>query len=943
MLNNHFFGLTRKEAEERLEEFGLNELRVKPNTPLWKKLLNQFTDLMVLILLGAAIISAGIAIYHHKTEELTEAYVILGIVILNALIGFIQEFKTEKALEALQKLVAPQARVIRAGTEKIIDAKELVPGDILILAEGDKITADCLLLEANELKIEESALTGESVPVFKSVSTQININENITELTHPLFNKYKNYKKENKIFMGTAIASGSGKALVVKTGMKTEFGQIAHLTATTKKDISPLQKELTRIGIFVGKVTFVISSILFLVGILIQGQSFIDSLLFSVSVAVAAVPEGLPATITIALAIGVQKMARKNAIIKQLSSVETLGSTTVICSDKTGTLTKNQMTVKQAYFPSGYGLAFQGTGYKPVGDVRIENLNKNTSLHIKGRNVLPHLNVIHKVHHEFIFDVKKMMKIISLCNDAKLVQKDHKWKILGDPTEGALLTAAHKTKIDNNHLDRIRDFPFDSVRKRMSVIVKDKDNKHELFVKGAPDSIIKQCSHILKEGIVTKINDENKKEIMKQNNSMADSALRVLAMAYKEITLKDVNHNKINKEKLENKLIFVGLIGMIDPPRDEVKSAVNLCHKAGIRTIIITGDYGNTALAVARDLNIASKNTRIVTGEELNKSNQTQLKNILINNHEIIFARVSPEHKMIIVDTLKKMGEIVAVTGDGVNDAPALKRADIGVSMGITGTDVSKEAANMILTDDSFASIVSAIKEGRIIYQNLRKFVWFIFSCNIGELVTIFSAIILQIPAPLTAVLILAIDLGTDVLPALALGVDPEEPGGMNIPPRNPKTRIMNKKFIGYFIYMGLTIGSIVVASYLYDLYNNGWSWGQELTLRSPIHLHAVTVAFATLVIIQMVNAFNARSTKHSVLRLKTNWYLWGSVILSILMVIAFVQIQFFQEKLHTIALTFEEWILVIIASLSVLIIEETRKYIMKVKNKIINKSSALT
>lgn len=906
MINNKFFqkhksrssGLSSQEASERLEDYGYNKLKVKKQEPLWLKFLHQFTDLMVVVLITAAVVSIIVALIEKKPEELTDAYIILGIVFLNAIIGFMQEFKAEKALEALQKMVAPRVRVIRDGTEQIIDAELLVPGDIMILAEGDKISADAELFEANELRIEESALTGESVPVQKNLSDKVK--------AHDL------HHNPHLIFMGTAVSSGSGKAIVTHTGMQTEFGKIADMTISTTKDKSPLQKELTKIGLFVGKITLLISAVLFVVGMVFQGYSFIEALLFSVAVAVAAVPEGLPATITIALALGVQRLAKQNAIIKQLSSVETLGSTTVICSDKTGTLTKNEMTVTEVFLGDQDTITFEGTGYNPEGKI----------------NFPPKYNQD---------DFEKLIEISAICNEAKHVQDESgKWTILGDPTEGSLLVSARKANFNfEKGLQKTKTFPFDSIRKRMSVIVSPLSkgrlrgvSNNEVYVKGAPDNIIDLCTHILQNGKFIELTPATKTKLHSQNTKMAEKALRVLAIAYR----RDIESEIKTTEDAEKNLVFVGLIGMIDPPRPEVKPAVQLCHNAGIRTVIITGDFGLTAKAIAQKITMANDLTPIITGVELEAMSEIELKKQLKEHKSLIFARVAPKHKKRVVNALKELGEVVAVTGDGVNDAPALKRADIGIAMGITGTDVSKEAANMILTDDSFASIITAVSEGRRIYKNLKKFVWYIFSCNIGELTTIFVAILLGIPAPLTAVLILAIDLGTDVLPALALGIDRKEPGIMESPPRNPQEHIMQKPFILHFVSIGMIIGFIVIGVYLYDLIHLGWMWGEDLSTENPIHLHASTMAFSTLVLIQMVNAFNARSAKHSIFKLKSNLFLWASVFISAIMIVFMVYLPWFQTKLHTTPLSTNDWIIIIFSSLIILAIEELRKLIMKNK-----------
>lgn len=899
-------GITTAEAKKRLKEFGKNILKAKHKKPLIVKFLEEFQDLMVVILLVAAII-AGIS------GEMSEAGVILFIVILNACIGFAQKFKAEKALEALQKMVSPHARVVRNGKEEMIDAEDLVPGDIIILAEGDKITADIRIIEASELRISEATLTGESSPVLKTSETLTEEDDHIAEM-------------RNIAFMGTSVVRGTGKGVVIGTGMNTEFGKIAKLTTSTKKDKSPLQKEIHRIGVFVGKITLVISAILLLVGYFIQGSTFAESFLFSVSVAVAAVPEGLPATVTIALAIGVQKLAKKNAIIKQLASVETLGSTTVICSDKTGTLTKNEMTVQEMYFDN-YNVKVTGVGYKPDGDIHFQ-ADKNMVSIIKHHGHKITMDDVGKSHPELHKMAEIIFKNAALCNNAKLVITKGKVQMLGDPTEGALVTLSAKAGFDKTKLEkqfkRVAELPFDSDRKRMSVVCKEK-KKLIAYVKGAPESVLPKCTHIMKNGKVQKITAKDRKYFNALNEKMAKRALRVIAFAYKEVK----GQKSYSEKEVESKLIFSGLSGMIDPPRTEVKDAVALTHKAGIKIYIVTGDQGLTAEAIARKLDIVKgKKVRIITGKILDKLSTAKLKKEFRAHDYIIFARVSPSHKLKVVDTLKQMGEVVAVTGDGVNDAPALKRADIGVAMGIVGTDVSKEAANMVLADDKFNTIVNAIKEGRTIYQNLKKFIFYIFSCNIGELFTIFAAIILGLPAPLTAVLILAVDLGTDVLPALALGIEPSEDDVMEHKPRNPKEKIMKKDFIARYVYVGTFIGIIVTGLFLYQLYNYGWNWGESLDKGSMAYLKSSTTAFAVLVLIQMVNAFNARNEDQSVftIGLFKNMWLFGAISISILTLLVFVEVPFIQQFLHTTSLTLDEWLMIVVASFGILIVEEVRK-----------------
>jgi len=917
-------GLSQEEAEFRMKKYGANELKVKKKTPMWMYFLYEFTDLMVMILIIAAVIAliAG---------EFKDAIVILVIVLINAIIGFVQKFKAEKAIEALQKMVAPTARVIRNNKEIQIPAKQIVPGDIIILMEGDRIPADARIITDNELETGEAALTGESMPVIKHSETQENIAVGDTS---------------NFVYMGTDVVHGGGKAVVIYTGMDTEFGKIANLTVATKKDKSPLQKELFRIGVFVGKVTLAISAMLLVIGYYIQGQAFVDTFLFATSVAVAAVPEGLPATVTIALAMGVQRLAKRNSIVRQLSSVETLGSTTHICTDKTGTLTKNEMTVKEILIDQ-YTAKIGGAGYKPYGTLLIKSNQEQAytigDLNSHEEEFEHRAQTLGKFKKDTpsLYNALELISNISvLCNNAKITQNsiDHEnvYSVLGDPTEGALLTMTMKfgfnlDAIRNAH-QKVYELAFDSVRKRMSVITKNKKTgDYYILTKGAPGSVIKQCTHMLLNGRVIILDNDTREKILAKNESMAKKALRVIGFAYREIEKK----KKYNNENDENKLIFVGLTGMIDPPRSDVKKAVMLAKKAGIKVYIITGDHGTTAEAIAEKIGlIDSKNKHlIITGSDLKKISDNELQDLFKDpKTDIIFARVAPKDKLRVVTTLKKLGHTVAVTGDGVNDAPALKRADIGIAMGITGTDVSKEAANMILADDSFSTIITAVKEGRTIYENLKKFIFYIFSCNIGELITVFAAILLKLPAPLTAVLILSVDIGTDVLPALALGVDTPEKGIMDNPPRDPKAKIMDQNFVWRFLYVGTFIGAIVIGTYLWSLYSQGWTWTQCLAPDSLIYIKSSTFAFAILVLIQMFNAYNSRSDHQSVfnLGLFSNLYLIGAVIISFVTVYIFVEVPFFQEWLGTTEFTWYEWLIIIAASSSILIVEEIRKIFVR-------------
>ena len=945
-------GLSRKKADKLLREHGLNVLSATNPNPWWKMLLAQFTDLLVIILIVSAAIAVGMGFHDDDGEGLIDGIIILCIVLLNAGIGFFQEYKGEKALEALKKLISPQAVVIRDGERHLVKAEEIVPGDIVVLNAGDKIVADGTILESSELKADEASLTGESVPVYKALKAEV--------------------------FMGTTIIAGSGLMEVTATGMKTQFGRIAHLTTTTVQDKSPLQKEMHHIGVFVTKVTLFLSAILIVLGIFVQKKAYLEALLFAVSVAVAAVPEGLPATITVALALGVQRMVKRNVVVKRLSAIETLGSTTVICSDKTGTLTKNQMTVVRLLLGSDQELNVSGAGYDPQ-DGEIETRKQGLPA-VEGS--------------EEIKNLEKLRVISAYCTESELQKKDNQYMVLGDPTEGALLTLAHKRLRGQKALPGIPDIkiigkiPFDSVRKLMSVLVEEKDWK-ELWTKGSPDEILERSTHILIGGKKHKLDASTKKEIKTANDNMANEALRVIAFAYRDMTASDLE--KANQE-LEYGLTYVGLAGMIDPPRAEVAQAVASCQSAGIRIIVITGDHGLTAKAIARQIGIADEETPVILGKELDEMSEAELdvllsfrpersiaerflsfrpersvaerflsfrpersvaersgeipslnipdkarkgfldfarndkKTLGMTKGSLIFSRVSPEHKLRIVDRLKLMGEIVAVTGDGVNDAPALKRADLGIAMGIAGTEVSKETANMILLDDSFASIVKAVEEGRKIYANLKKFTWFIFSTNIGELFVVFTAIALQLPAPLTAVLILFINVGTDILPAIALGVDHPEPNIMEQKPRNPKTRIMNRDFVWHFLWIGLLIGAMVIASFVWKLMSLGWQFGEILPDGDHVLLRASTLAFVNLVMLQLFNAFNARSFEHSVFSLRTLWHLRGACAISILMVVAMVYLPFLQKIFHVAPLSATDWLVIVGCGVAIVLVEEARK-----------------
>ncbi|MBB1565044.1 cation-transporting P-type ATPase [Candidatus Gracilibacteria bacterium] len=860
-----YTGITKAEAEKKLKEFGFNELKAKKKNPWWKIILGQFSDTLVIIL----IIAAAITLFYGETAD---AIVILVIIALNAGIGFFQEFKTEKTLEALQGMVNPEARVIRDGKEQSIPIKNIVPDDIIILAEGDKVPADGVLLEVHSLQISEAALTGESVPVKK--------------------------KQEDKVAMGTAVVKGSGVMKVTATGDKTEIGNIAKLAIETENVLSPLQKELKNIGVFVAKITIIICIIIFVILYFRDGE-LLKGLMYSVSVAISAVPEGLPTTITIALALGATVLSKKNVIVKKLPSVETLGAVTTICSDKTGTLTRNEMTVREINTSDGNEIKIVGEGYDPKNGEITGDLTAQTT--------------------------KIIAEISYKCNDAKLVKTENGYSLLGDPTEGALLTMAEK--VTSGILDSGKNienvFPFDSDRKMMSVI-----SNGKVLVKGSPDSILEHSSKIFINGEIVDITEENKKKIQEKYTQMAKKALRVLAFAYREI---DSSEKILEDSDAEKNLIFVGLTGMIDPPRDEVKAAVESAKGAGIRTIVITGDFGLTAGAIAEELGMIGPDdiNNIFTGEEIQAMSDEKLSDILKERKSLIFARTMPSDKMRIVSLLQNLGEVVAMTGDGVNDAPALKKADIGIAMGITGTEVSKESATMILLNDSFASIVTAIKEGRRIYANMRKFIWYMFSSNIGELVTIVSSIILFIPNVLSAILILCINLGTDILPAISIGADPADDDLMNKKPRDPNSRILNRKFVTSFVIAGAILGLCVIAIFIITLYGDGWHFALGANKE---YYHAMTAAFAGLVTIQMINTFSAISPNKSVF--KTNYFKnpfhLFAVTTSFVFILILIYVPFFQEYVKTEPLTLKDWGIILIFSFIPMVYQEIKKALGK-------------
>lgn len=848
-------GLSSTEALRRLEKYGKNKLETKKKKTLFKQFLSQLKDVMIYILIIAAIISAFLG-------EISDALIILLVIIINAVIGVIQESKAEKALDALKELSTPKALVKRDGSLKEILSEDIVPGDIVIIDAGRYIPGDLRLIDTANLKIEESAFTGESVPSEKDASFLPNKEIPIGD-------------QNNMAFMSTLATYGRGVGVVVSTGMNTEIGKIAKMIEQEENDETPLQKKLSELGKILGFLAVGICILIFIISFF-QGRDLLEMFLTSISLAVAAIPEGLPAIVAIVLALGVQRMVKKNAIIRKLPAVETLGSVSIICSDKTGTLTQNKMTVTTVYTNDSY-----------IKESEF-NLNDNES--------------------------KLLVDCMVLCNDATYSEKSQ----TGDPTEIALLESPFKLNILKEKLEkefkRIDEIPFDSDRKLMTTVNLVDDKKARVFTKGALDSILSICNKISINGKLLDFTKEYKAKVLENSNIMSDKALRVLAFAYK-----DISKENIVLDSLEKDLVFIGVVGMIDPPRLEVKDSIKLCKSAGITPVMITGDHKNTAFAIANELGIAEDISQAITGHEIDKFKEEEFNEKIINYR--VFARVSPEHKVKIVKAFKSHGNIVSMTGDGVNDAPSLKAADIGVAMGITGTDVSKGASDMILTDDNFSTIVSAVEEGRKIYLNIKKSIVFLLSCNLGEILTLFTAILLNWNSPLQPIHILWVNLITDSFPALALGVDKTKEDVMNNPPRNPKESIFIKSDKIQLIINGVLIGGITLFAF---------KLGERLYADSLIH--AQTMAFVVLSVSQLFLSLSLRSNTKSAFSLGifSNKYLVYSILLGIFLQVIIISISFIANIFKVTPLLLYDWIVVILVSLIPFAINEILKLFRK-------------
>jgi sodium/potassium-transporting ATPase subunit alpha len=855
-------GLSEEDARRRLHEYGLNEIKEVRKRPLYLRLISQFTHFLAVLLWIAAFFSFLSEYLHPGEGMLSLGLAIIGVIVINAIFTFIQEYRAEKALEALKKLLPFYVKVLRGGTVKEIQAKEVIPGDVILLSEGDKVPADARLIDENRLMVNNAALTGES--------------ESRPRSQEPFEGDY--LESPNIVFAGTLVVSGSGKAIAFATGMSTEFGKIAHLTSAVEPGLSPLQKEIMKVTRIIAVIALTTGIFFFAIGTL-TGRSFWHNLLFAIGITIANVPEGLLPTVTLSLAMGSQRMAKRKALIKTLTSVETLGSVTVICTDKTGTLTQNKMEVEKTW--------------------TIDS--QQSSVHW-------------------------LMKIGYLCNNA--VYENGKYR--GDPTEIAILKAASEISGDMK-AGRVFEIPFDSDRKRMTTI-NVIDGEAFVLTKGALETVLPICTGIFRDSEIKELNDESKESIMQAYHSMMDSGLRVIAFAFAH-KVDFVHPSKLPPDSLiEADLTFVGLMGLEDPPRPEVPDAIKKCREAGIKVIMITGDASRTAIAIAKQIGLVRSNPALVEGYELDVMSDSSVREILLSK-EIIFARVSPRHKMRIVSILKDEGERVAVTGDGVNDAPALKKADIGIAMGITGTDVAKEAADMVLLDDNFATIVNAVEEGRSIFENIKKFITYIFAHGTPEATPYIMFALFKIPLPLTVMQILAIDLGTETIPALALGVEPPESNIMKYPPRPPERGLIDRSllFRGY-IFIGFISAISVLFAYFYVLFNGGWQWGVVLPMDYPLARQAATATFLGIVIMQIGNVFACRSAKDSIFSL--GFLSNKLVIIGIAFEIvfsAFIIYHPFGNKIFgTAPLSLDVWLILLPFSIGLLAAEEMRKFYLR-------------
>ena len=898
-------GLTGEEAARRLEHFGENVLTAKKPRPMWMRFAAHLLNMFAILLWVATVLA-------FLSDQAALAFAIIAVIVLNAVFAFVQEYRAEKAIEALKNMLPPKAKVIRDGQMHEIDARSLVPGDLMVVEEGDLISADGRLVYSAELRVDNSALTGEVDPVIRRADVLCVDPPSITDV-------------ESFIFTGSTAVLGAGRAVVYATGMRTEFGKIAGLTQNVAERLSPLQKNVGRLSRLISMIAVTLGIFFFVLGKVFVGMSQLEAAVFAIGIIVCNVPEGLLPTLTMALSVAAQRMAKRNVLVKKLSSVETLGSTTVICTDKTGTLTANQMTVREVWLP-GLSIEVEGVGYAPTGSFTLEA--KAVTGDAKTR-------------------LEDCLAAAVLCNNARLrepVDGTDVWTILGDPTEAAMLVSAAKAGFDIEDLEAERprrfEFPFDSSRKRMTVVC-DVGGKLVAYVKGAPKETIELCTHIRTAEGIRPITDADRAEAFAANDRLASEALRVIAVTERPVAR---GEDAQDMALMESGLTFLGLQAMQDPPRPEVIGAVAECHTAGIRIIMITGDYGLTAEAIARKIGIiTSRDARVITGAMLDEMSEQDLKEVI--SGQVVFARVVPEHKMLIAQTLQSMNEVVAMTGDGVNDAPALKAADIGIAMGKAGTDVAREAADMILTDDNFASIVHAVEEGRAIFDNIRRFLTYFQTSNVAEMIPFIAMIFLHVPLPLTLLQILTIDLLTDQVPALALGLEQPEPGVMERPPKKPGEPILTPgMLVKAYLFLGPIAASIGLFGFFYRYAEAGWQWPAWASMASfgvapvgsapatGIYMAATTMTLTGIVMAQVGNGFAMRTHRQSILSVgfftnKLRWWGLGSELLGLA---ALMYVPALQKIFSTAPLTWQQWAVMALFTPVLLVADEIRKFFLR-------------
>lgn len=885
-------GLAEEESERRFKDFGRNVVEKKQNWNMLTLMLNQFNSALVWILLVAAVLAAFLG-------EIRDTVIIFIIIGINAIIGFLQEYKAEKTLENIRKLATDSALVMRSGKREEIDASWLVPGDVVILSPGDSVPADGYIFEGYDLYVNEFIFTGESKPGKKIAAPIAEENVALADC-------------DNMLFMGTALTRGEAKMVVTGTGMQTELGRIANLVVEVKEEETPLQKQMRILGRDVTILALFVGSLVLIAGYYYQ-LSWYENFLFALALSVSVVPEGLPAAISVALSLGMRRLLKKQVLAKKLNAVETLASVSVICTDKTGTITRNELMVTNMFLASGE-CVLDGAGYEPKGNFYFRQ---------------------HQTKPTEIQDLEMLCRIGALCNEAGLIQKNGAYAVTGDPTEGAILVATRKYEARADFFlreeEKVDEIPFSSERMRMDVAYRNKQTGKTIsYIKGSPDVLLEKCSEILSNGRVIEFTQAEKQKVQAAYNTMSKDALRVLGFAYKEIKV-DADFSA----QTENDLVWVGLMGMIDPPRQDVKRAVEECLASGIKVVMITGDYEITAGAIARSVGLMhGSEGEVINGRKLDILTDAEILE-KIKTKDVVFARINPEQKLRIATLLKNADLVIAMTGDGVNDAPALKKADIGVAMGKIGTDVSKEAADMILLDDNFASIVKVIKEGRTIYQNLKKFVHYVFTSNASEFFTVIIGVLLQIPAPIVAVQILAIDLGTDIFPSFSLGMEPSEPTVMKRKPFSLHEKILSSKGAWRIIQLGIVMATGAVITFILSMKRGGWDFGNKIDPSSVLYVRSTTAAYAVLSMTQMANLLQSRSESLSVftLGLFKNIYAIGAIFISVGMLLLFIYSPFINKYLHMTPIGWQDWIAVAVCTLVVFLYEEARKAEVRGKN----------